>query len=209
VKLPPPSTRRVIAVAAVVGACLVLGLAAGKDRLQATWRAARSSLLAARVEPYDPGPLAVALPQDVSVAGFDNVAAALGVSPTLLEQSSTDIDITRSPIVPTISPFPPPYIVADPGAFAGGVAVATGFSDRTTVYSAAGEIFPTARLGVRLGYTCAHGDDVLSLATDSAYDLAATWFFRPRVGVQFSYSRDMHDDLADGHGSAIHFIGRL
>jgi len=192
VKLPPLRTRRVIAVAAVVCACLALALAAGKDRLQASWRAARSSLLAANDQPpwpildhycagchnevdlaggtsfekldrtdigrnaavweaavrklrtglmppkgeqrpdraaldgvaswfeqrldaawaqspnpgakplarlnrteyanairdllaYDPGPLAAALPQDVSVAGFDNVAAALGVSPTLLE----------------------------------------------------------------------------------------------------------------------------
>jgi hypothetical protein len=124
-----------------------------------------------------------------------------------VSQSSTDIDITRSPIVPTTSPFPPSFIVANPGTFAGGVAVATHASDRANVYRVAGEIFPTARLGVRLGYTRADSDDALS--TEGAYGLAATWFFKPRVGVQFSYSRAIHDDLADGHGSAIRFIGRL
>jgi Protein of unknown function (DUF1592)/Protein of unknown function (DUF1588)/Protein of unknown function (DUF1585)/Protein of unknown function (DUF1587)/Protein of unknown function (DUF1595) len=34
---------------------------------------------------FDPGPIAAALPADVSVGGFDNIAAALAVSPTLLE----------------------------------------------------------------------------------------------------------------------------
>jgi len=34
---------------------------------------------------YDPAPIAAALPVDVSRAGFDNIAAALSVSPTLLE----------------------------------------------------------------------------------------------------------------------------
>jgi mono/diheme cytochrome c family protein len=34
---------------------------------------------------YDPGPIAASLPADVSVGGFDNIASALSVSPTLLE----------------------------------------------------------------------------------------------------------------------------
>jgi hypothetical protein len=125
-----------------------------------------------------------------------------------VSQTSTDIDITRSPVVstsPTTPAIAPPFLVVNP--IAGGVATATGFGDRANVYRAAGEIFPTARLSVRLGYSRADGDDALS--TDGAYDLAATWFFKPRIGVRFSYSRYMHDNLADGHGSAIHFIGRL
>jgi hypothetical protein len=126
-----------------------------------------------------------------------------------VSQTSMEIDITGSPIVttvPTIPSIPPPFVVVTPiGGVAGGSA--TGFSDRTNVYRAAGEIFPTARLGVRLGYSRADGDGVVP--TDGVYDLAATWFFKPRVGVQFSYSRSMLDDLPDGHGSAIRFIGRL
>ena len=34
---------------------------------------------------YEPGPIVASLPADVSVGGFDNIAAALDVSPTLLE----------------------------------------------------------------------------------------------------------------------------
>ncbi len=123
-----------------------------------------------------------------------------------VSQTSSHVDI-RSSIAPTTSPFPPSFIVVNPiGGIVGGE-VTTGFSDRTNVYRAAGEIFPTSRLGVRLGYSRADGDAASS--TDGAYDLATTWFFKPRVGVQFAYSRSMLDDLPDGHGSAIRFIGRL
>jgi hypothetical protein len=121
-----------------------------------------------------------------------------------VSQSSMDIDYIRSPIAPTTSPFPPFIVVSPIGTVAGGVT--TGFSDRGNIYRAAGEIFPTPRLGVRLGYSRTDDGGVFS---DGAYDLAATWFFKPRVGVRFSYSRSMLDDLPDGHGSAIRFIGRL
>jgi hypothetical protein len=121
-----------------------------------------------------------------------------------VSHSSRDIDIIRSPIVPTTSPFPPSLVVVPIAVFAGGVT--TGVSNRGNIYRAAGEIFPTARLGVRLGYSRTDDGGAVS---DGAYDLAATWFFKPRVGVQFSYSRSMFDSLPDGHGSAIRFIGRL
>ena len=75
-------------------------------------------------------------------------------------------------------------------------------------YSVAGELFPTDRLGVRVGYSQPDGDfDV------DSYDVAATWFFKPRIAVQFSLSRVSNDDAPPGLGrsesAGLRFIGRL
>jgi hypothetical protein len=60
---------------------------------------------------------------------------------------------------------------------------------RLRSYSVGGEIFPTAKLGVRLGYT--RWDD--DTPADDAYDVAATWFFRRDIGLQFVFSRQTAD----------------
>ncbi len=52
-------------------------------------------------------------------------------------------------------------------------------------YSVGGELFPTTRIGIRVGYT--RWDD--ETAADHAYDVAATWFFRRNVGLRFAFSR--------------------
>jgi hypothetical protein len=75
-------------------------------------------------------------------------------------------------------------------------------------YSVATELFPTNRLGVRVGYSRPGGDfDV------DSYDLAATWFFKPRVAVQFGLSSTSNDDAPPGSGrsesAGVRFIGRL
>ncbi len=56
---------------------------------------------------------------------------------------------------------------------------------RLRSYSVAGELFPTARIGVRVGYT--RWDD--ETAADHSYDVAATWFFSRNVGLRFAFSR--------------------
>jgi hypothetical protein len=74
-------------------------------------------------------------------------------------------------------------------------------------YSVAAELFPTERLGVRLGYTQPEDFDV------EGYDVAATWFFKPRIAVQFSLSQSSVDDAPSGLGrsksAGLRFFGRL
>ena len=76
------------------------------------------------------------------------------------------------------------------------------------LYSVAAELFPTDRLGVRVGYSRPDSDFNLD-----GYDLAATWFFKPRVAVQFGLSRTNIDGAPPGLGhydsAAVRFIGRL
>jgi hypothetical protein len=87
--------------------------------------------------------------------------------------------------------------------------VLQGSSPTLHVYSIAGELFPTNRLGVRVGYskTDREGSD------PDSYDVGTTWFFKPRVAVQFTLSRTNFDNgpFAVGHSenAGIRFIGRL
>jgi hypothetical protein len=75
-------------------------------------------------------------------------------------------------------------------------------------YSVAAELFPTDRLGLRVGYSRPDSD----FDFDS-YDVAATWFFKPRVAVQFGLSRATLDtappDLRHSDNVGVRFIGRL
>ena len=77
-----------------------------------------------------------------------------------------------------------------------------------TNYAMAAELFPTNRLGVRLGYSRPDGD----LDVDG-YDVAATWYFKPRVALQFGLSRSTNDDvpseLRHSDSMGVRFIGRL
>jgi hypothetical protein len=86
----------------------------------------------------------------------------------------------------------------------------TGIGDKLRVYSVATELFPTNRLGVRVGYSRPDGNrDV------DSYDVAATWFFKPRIAVQFGLSRSnievVPTTLRPTHSesAAVRFIGRL
>jgi putative general porin len=78
------------------------------------------------------------------------------------------------------------------------------------VYSVAGELFPTNRLGVRVGYSTV--DDPFAADAES-YDVGATWFFKARVAVQFTLSRTSVDNgpfgISNTDGGGIRFIGRL
>jgi hypothetical protein len=65
--------------------------------------------------------------------------------------------------------------------------------DRFLVYGLAGEVFPTRKLGVRLGYT--HWDDADLL--DYAYDVAASWFVTRKVDLRFAFGRQRAHSFAD------------
>jgi hypothetical protein len=122
-----------------------------------------------------------------------------------ISQTDTDIDI-RAPTVffPGTLPTPPPPFTTVIGVI--GVApVPIDLDDRFRVYSVAGELFPIRRLGVRLGYSRPDG---ANLPDGDAYDLAATWFFKPHVAMQVSVARASQGDL-DTDFVALRFIGRL
>jgi hypothetical protein len=76
------------------------------------------------------------------------------------------------------------------------------------LYSIATELFPTDRLGVRVGYSRPERD----FNVDS-YDVAATWYFKPRIAVQVALSHTALDGAPPGLGrsetAGVRFIGRL
>jgi hypothetical protein len=79
---------------------------------------------------------------------------------------------------------------------------------RYWTYSFAGEVFPTRKLGVRLGYTYVDHD----IGPEATYDVAATWFFRRNVGMQvvWSHAETRYPNLrVDEDGYAVRFVGRL
>lgn len=89
-----------------------------------------------------------------------------------------------------------------------GVPVLAGDGESLRQYSVAAELFPNQRLGVRVGYSEPESDfDV------KGYDVAATWYFKPRIAVQFALSETSVGDAPPGLGrsetAGVRFIGRL
>lgn len=135
---------------------------------------------------------------------------------------------SRADITPTIDPFTlapsgvtAPFLPTTPGLVSGGTTVGlfrsvivSPFSapfpsqDERDVYSLGGELFPTDRLGFRIGLARAEGDYV----EDESYDLAATWFFTRGVAVEFRVAQTESEIgfLERNVDSAeIRFLGRL
>jgi hypothetical protein len=78
--------------------------------------------------------------------------------------------------------------------------------DRYLIYSVAGELFPTRKLGVRLAY--ADWEDSNTL--DYAYDVAATWFVSRNVGLRFALGRQhAHANLGDTDIASVQATGRF
>jgi hypothetical protein len=93
--------------------------------------------------------------------------------------------------------FPPvgaPFVISSPDL------------DSNRVYSVAGELFPTQRLGIRVGYS--RLDD--EFVDNDGYDVAATWFFKPRIAVQLAVGRMTIDapGAQDVDNAVLRFIGR-
>lgn len=74
-------------------------------------------------------------------------------------------------------------------------------------YAVAGEIFPTQKLGFRVGYSRWDGPSV------EAYDLSATWFATNRVGIALTCSqqriRSGSFDVYDNDATALRIVGRF
>ena len=108
-----------------------------------------------------------------------------------VSESDADVDISFG------APPPPGMLLPGDG-------------EALRVYSVAGELYPTDRLSVRIGYSRPDGGP--SFSSDS-YDLAATWFFKPRIAVQFALGHSKVDDVAaelgESDSAAVRFIGRL
>lgn len=130
--------------------------------------------------------------------------------------SEADLSFRSAP-APTSS-----LTLRPPVNFGGGVVVARPVSvvsllddglvpfERRYAYSAGGELFPTPRIGVRLGYVRWDGDPLL----DDGYDVAASWFFRDNVAVRFHYARTEREsaifaELPESDTFTLTMLGRL
>jgi hypothetical protein len=76
------------------------------------------------------------------------------------------------------------------------------------VYSTSGELFPTTKLGVRVGYSRWDGDSSI----DDAYDVGVTWFVRRDLGLGAWWQRQTNDVTATFRHAetlGLHIFGRL
>jgi hypothetical protein len=110
--------------------------------------------------------------------------------------AAADIKASLQPLLLTLPPgtatTPPPFQVVGGftpivpsgllvAPFTGSIAI----PDERETYSIGGELFPTARLGLRIGFARTNGDTF----DDESYDVAATWFFMRAAAVQFVVAR--------------------
>ena len=126
-------------------------------------------------------------------------------------ESKATSELIVTPVVPTPATFPLPPLAGFIGVNAGLLAspvVRLGDS-RAHRYAVAGELFPTNALGIRLGYACWDGDEVL----DHSVELAATWFFKRRFGARVVLAKTRTDlpidTVQDVNSATLELIGRL
>lgn len=121
--------------------------------------------------------------------------------------AATRADLTvRAPLV--LPTFPVPGVVLGP--VAGFLALPSNFEldlGDFRVYSVAGELFPTPRVGVRIGYSRWDGDSSI----DDAYDVTATWFVARSVGLAFTFSRQRGEGVIGNEvdTAALRIVGRF
>ncbi len=102
--------------------------------------------------------------------------------------------------------FPPGVVFFRPPVFTVPAHTTKVGLDRYLIYSVAGELFPTRKLGVRLGYAGWDGSSTL----DYAYDVAATWFVSRNVGLRFALGRQhAHAALDDTDIAFVQATGRF
>jgi hypothetical protein len=130
------------------------------------------------------------------------------------EASSSRADLSFVPASygpPTPTSLPPAGLVI----VGGGVAAppvgsfAQLLRDRFQTYSAGAELFPTMRLGIRLGYSRWDEDPV----RDEGYELATTWFFQRNIAARFAFARTTQNvfdpSLRDADSVVLQLIGRF
>jgi len=80
---------------------------------------------------------------------------------------------------------------------------------RHRTYTIGGELFPTQRLGIGVGYTRWDGDPLL----EGTYDVAATWFFIRRAALRVALSRTEREILGihppDSDMLSVRLLGRF
>jgi hypothetical protein len=104
------------------------------------------------------------------------------------------------------SMFPPGVVFLKPPVIKVPAHTTEAGLDRYLIYSVGGELFPTRKLGVRIGY--AGWDD--SSTVDYAYDVSATWFVSRNVGLRFVLGRQhAHANLDDTDVAALQATGRF
>jgi hypothetical protein len=120
--------------------------------------------------------------------------------------ASTELDYAlrfRPPATPPLPPIPPPV--------GGVVPLPTTLRETASfdfeTYSLVAELFPTRRIGVRVGYVRWDGDT----QQDDGYDVAATWFFVPRVAARVSFARTVRDiaEIRHTDATALEIFGRF
>lgn len=80
------------------------------------------------------------------------------------------------------------------------------FSGRTRNYAISGELFPTARLGIRLDYSSLSND----FGRHGASGLSASWFFKRNVAVRFSWSPANYPGYSgNDDGAQLSVLGRF
>ena len=136
---------------------------------------------------------------------FYSISGGVNVSEADLTFTETS-QPTASPPLPPFSPFPGGVVF---------VAVTpipnfnTVPADRFYTYSVGSELFPTPRLGVRVGYVRWDGDD----QREDGYDVAATWFFLRNVAARFAFARtnraSFDPDLRESDMAMLQIIGRF
>jgi hypothetical protein len=124
-----------------------------------------------------------------------------------------ELVLTLPPGAPPLPPAPPGTVIAGlsviPFTFV--VAPFTGpfpVEDQRDTYSIGGELFPTDRLGFRIGFARSEGDYI----EDESYDVATTWFFKRGVAVEFRVTRTESEIgflERNVDGAEIRFLGRL
>lgn len=76
------------------------------------------------------------------------------------------------------------------------------------MYELAGELYPTARLGVRFGYGRSEDDPL----QDDRYSLSTTWFANSHVALHVAFeqrSRGGPVSFADTAAATLRLIGRF
>jgi hypothetical protein len=122
-------------------------------------------------------------------------------------------DVAETRLEVRVAAAPPPQGVV-PGPPAGGFVVASAaaglFAAATELeprrsYSIGTELFPTRKLGLRIGYTAFDGE-----LEDNAQGVGATWFFRPKIGIGVDLVRqEYHYGAPSSDSAALRVIGRL
>jgi|GEM_PF-3145345 len=129
---------------------------------------------------------------------------------SIVDSSGQVVIHTGSFQLPVPSPLLPPGVVLGPLPSVTVPARTTELGlDRFLVYSVAGELFPTLKLGVKIGYT--HWDDSNSLphgyndfnSPDYGYEVAATWFVSRNVGLRFALGRQHAHFFEEGRDTDV------